>query len=270
MANPSSLRFARLPNGVEVAYQSRAELRQFYEDIFEKRVYTRAGITLRGGDCVFDVGANIGLFTIFVAQQIANARILAFEPAPPLFEILTTNTAWCGGEVQLFACGLSSRRGHAELTFYPHSSGMSSFYADERQEKAALRTLMRNELAHRRPGVEEVMRYEEELLERRFEREVWSCPLRTLSDVVREHGIDRIDLLKVDVEKSEADVLAGIAERDWKKIRQMALEVHDLGDRLRDLTSLVRSHGFAVSLEQDELYAGSDRYNLYARREAAV
>jgi FkbM family methyltransferase len=262
-----TVRRATLPNGLEVAYQSKAELLQFYEDIFEKRVYTRHGITLRGGDCVFDVGANIGLFTVFVAHGHPGARVFAFEPAPPLFAILSANAAPYGGAVTPLHCGLSRQAGRAELTFYPHSSGMSSFYPDEREEKAALRTLIHNELAQGKAGVADVLRYEDELVEQRFKSETFTCPLRTLSEVIREHGVSRIDLLKIDVEKSEMDVLAGLDADDWGKVEQAVLEVHDLGDRLREVSDLFRGHGFAVTLEQDELYRGSDRWNVYALRE---
>src|SRR5947207_701555 len=118
-AAPPDLRHATLPNGLVVAYASQAELRQFYEDIFERRAYVSHGIALTDGACVFDVGANIGLFTLFADQEIARARIFAFEPAPPLFEVLAANTEWCRGEVLLFPCGLADGAGTAELTFYP-------------------------------------------------------------------------------------------------------------------------------------------------------
>lgn len=263
------LRRATLPNGMNVAYQSKAELSQFYEDIFEKQTYLQHGITLGPGATVFDVGANIGLFTVFVDHRFPGSRVFAFEPAPPLFSILEANTEWCAGEVLLFPCGLAARAGEAELTFYPLSSGMSSFHPDAKEERAALRTVMHNVLAPGQPGHlerEEVLRHEEELLDRRLASETWICPLRTVGEIVAEYGVDRIDLLKVDVEKSEAEVLAGISERDWPKIRQAVLEVHDLGDRLAEMSALLRGRGFVVTVEQEALYRGSDRYNLYALR----
>ncbi|HJX28739.1 MAG TPA: FkbM family methyltransferase [Thermoanaerobaculia bacterium] len=265
---PAPVRRATLPNGLEVAYQGKAELEQIYDDIFEKRVYTQNGITLRDGDCVLDVGGNIGLFTLFVATGWPGARIWTFEPAPPLFAILSANTAPYRDRIHLFNCGLSSRPGEAELTFYPHTSGMSSFYPDERAEREALRTLLHNERARGKEGVEDLLQYEEELLAERFRHETWTCPLRTLSEVIHEEGITRIDLLKVDVEKAEMDVLAGLHEEDWGKVQQAVVEVHDLGDRLREVSDLFRSHGFTVALEQEDLYQGSDRWNFYAVRES--
>lgn len=269
MAAPAThLRRATLPNGLEIAYQSKAELEQIYDDIFEKRVYTRQGITLRDGDTVFDVGGNIGLFTVFVALHWPAARIWTFEPAPPLFNILSANAAPYGERVHLLNCGLSSQPGEAELTFYPHTSGMSSFYPDELEEREALRTLIHNEMARGKEGVEDLLKYEDELLAERFRRETLTCRLRTLSEVIREEGVSRIDLIKIDVEKSEMDVLAGLDEEDWPKLQQAVLEVHDLGDRLKEVSELFRAHGFNVALEQDDLYRGSDRWNVYAVRES--
>ncbi len=262
------VRRATLPNGLEIAYQAKAEMEQMYDDIFEKRVYTRQGITLRDGDTVFDVGGNIGLFTVFVALHHPAVRIWTFEPAPPLFQILSANAAPYGERIRLFNCGLSSRPGEAELTFYPHTSGMSSFYPNEQEEREALRTLLHNEIARGKEGVEDLLQYEEELLAERFRRETLTCRLRTLSEVIREEGVIRIDLLKVDVEKSEMDVLAGLDEDDWPKLQQAVLEVHDLGDRLQQVADLFRTHGFTVTQDQDDLYRGSDRWNVYALRES--
>jgi phthiocerol/phenolphthiocerol synthesis type-I polyketide synthase E len=256
-----------LPNGMNVAYQVKPELLQFYDDIFEKQIYTKNGITLREGDCVFDVGANIGMFTVYAAWRWPRTRIFSFEPVPALFAILKENAAWCDAQVTLFNCALSDHAGTADLTFYPNTSGMSSFYPNEEEERAALRTLIHNELTQGKSEVESLLRYEDELVEQRLKSETVTCELRTLSSVIREHGIERIDLLKVDVEKAELDVLAGIEEADWRKIEQAVLEVHDLEGRIEAVTRLFQSHGFAVQLEQDELYKGSDRYNLYALRE---
>ena len=108
--------------------------------------------------------------------------------------------------------------------------------------------------------------HEEELVRERLRSETLTCAIRTLSEAVREHAVSRIDLLKVDVEKSEADLLQGISPADWPKIRQAAVEVHDTAGRMRNLEELFVAHGFVVSAEQDDLYRGSDRYNLYARR----
>lgn len=44
--------------------------------------------TIRSGDCVWDVGANVGLYTDKFLRAIAGGDVIAFEPAPGTFRLL--------------------------------------------------------------------------------------------------------------------------------------------------------------------------------------
>jgi phthiocerol/phenolphthiocerol synthesis type-I polyketide synthase E len=262
----TSERRTTLPNGLSVAYRSKAELDQFYDDLFEKDIYLRAGITLRPGDTVFDVGSNIGLFSLSILHRFPDVRVFAFEPAPPLHALLVENTHAFGERIRCFAEGLADRVGEATLTYYPHTTGMSSFFADPDEERRALSAILENRRREGGSDLGRLLEHADELLDLRLASETFHCPLSTVSEMVRGCGVERIDLLKVDVEKSEAAVLAGIEEAHWPKIEQIAAEVHDTGGRLEEIRKLTEARGFATTLEQDELYRGSDRYNLYAVR----
>ncbi len=72
--------------------------------------------------------------------------------------------------------------------------------------------------------------------------------------------------MKVDVEKAELEVLRGIAEDDWPKIWQIAIEVHDLDGRVAHIRELLERHGFTVASEQIEELSGTALYDLYAVR----
>jgi hypothetical protein len=105
------------------------------------------------------------------------------------------------------------------------------------------------------------------LIRRAFVTEKVECSLRTLSEVVHEQEVARIDLLKVDVEKAELDVLEGIDAADWPIIRQVVVEVHDHDGRLARVRELLLEHGFAtIVVEQEPLFRGTEIYNLYALR----
>ena len=264
VATPAVQRFCTLPNGLEIACQSAKETEHIYEDIFDHRVYLSNGITLWDGATVFDVGGNIGLFTVFLHQTFRDVVTYTFEPAPPLFETLTWNTARYGGTCKLFPCGVSDRPRTARLTFYPYSSGMSSFYGNEAEEKEVLRVVLENQRRTGHAEVDTVLGISEEFLDARFTQVSFDCPLVPLSQVIRQEGVERIDLLKIDVQKSELDVLRGLASEDWPKIRQIAMEVHDLDGQLAVVRGLLEEHGFSVVAEQDPLYRGSVMYNLFA------
>ena len=48
-----------------------------------------------------------------------------------------------------------------------------------------------------------------------------------------------MDLLKIDVERAEKEVLQGILPSDWPKIRQVAMEVHDVEGGLQTVVSRI-------------------------------
>lgn len=254
----------RLPNGMIIVPQSRVEAEHFYEDLFEKEIYLRHGVTLAPGDCVFDVGGNIGMFALYVHRHAPGARIYTFEPAPPLFERLQANLGMNGARVRAFNFGIAEAERTARFTFYPNSSGMSSFYADAQQERDVLRVMMDRQRERGMEELDTLLEYADELLDERFAAVEMECRLRPLSAVIAEEGVQRIDLLKVDVQKAELEVLRGLGDDDWPRIRQVVMEVHDLDGRLGEITRLLEARGFRVAVEQDEAVEGSVLYNLFA------
>ena len=133
-----------------------------------------------------------------------------------------------------------------------------------------LRSIIANVKPEHGDAGEQTDQYLDALVESRVSGEKIVCRLRTLSEIIREEGIERIDLLKIDVEKSEADVLAGIAADDWQKIQQIVIEAHDVNGQLARLTQLLRDQGYRVITEQDEYLRGSSLYNVYATRSEAA
>lgn len=263
----------KLPNGMAILHQNKNETDYLYHEIFEKQIYLQHGIKLRDGACVFDVGANIGMFTLFVNQHCARARVYAFEPLQPIFESLRTNMELYAGNVKLFNLGLSDMRRREAFTYYPRYSMMSGVraYADADAEIEVIKSFMCNEQLNGAQGMSSLIEAADELLGDRFKTETYECQLKTLSEVIREEQIECIDLLKVDVQRAELDVLKGIEMEDWAKIEQVVMEVHDADDqpsagRVRMIETLLRHHGFTVLTEQDVLLRGTDRYNLYAHR----
>ncbi|WP_394821758.1 FkbM family methyltransferase [Pendulispora albinea] len=256
----------QLPNGLRVAHQNEAETLHFYDDIFEHRSYVKHGIRIPDGGCVLDVGGNIGLFTVFAHGEAKDVRIFTFEPAPPLVQIIRRNVQQHGIRATVFDFGLSNRERSAPFTFYPHSAGMSSFHPDDAEERRNLKAIMDNQRKGGDAKAGEIGAHEAELLDVRFATVTFDAKLRRLSDVLREHAIERVDLMKVDVQKSELEVIEGIEEADWPKFSQIVLEAHDENGRVGALTERFERHGFTVIAEQDALYAGTNIYNIYAIR----
>ena len=59
---------------------------------YEKGILSYLKSTLRKGDCFVDVGANIGLMTIFASKCVGNeGQVVAFEAHPKTAELLKEN-----------------------------------------------------------------------------------------------------------------------------------------------------------------------------------
>ena len=94
------------------------------------------------------------------------------------------------------------------------------------------------------------------------------CAMTTVSNIVQDHNLSKIDLLKIDVERAELDVLSGISKTDWRLISQVVLEVHDVQGRLERILQLLKDTAdfTSVTVTQDETLMGSTLYNIYCSR----
>ena len=128
-----------------VAHMNRGETDYMFKEIFEEQVYLKYGITLRDEACVFDVGANIGLFSLLINQMCSNAQIYAFEPIPPISEVLELNMSLYGIKAQIFDCGLGSKMGKETFTYYPGISILSGRFASAIDERKTLKSFLRNQ-----------------------------------------------------------------------------------------------------------------------------
>lgn len=252
-----------LPNGMAIVQYEARETDYLYHQIFEERGYLRHGLTLRDHACVFDVGANIGMFTLFVNHCCPTAKVYAFEPIPALFERLRLNAKLYGRDTTVVHCGLSDHNAKVPFTFYPKSSLMSGRYADRQLEQQVVKSFIQNREQSDLADVEQGI---DELLDERLDSETLLCPVRTLSEIIHEYGVEHIDLLKIDVERSELDVLHGIEGKDWEKIQQLAIEVEDRAGRLDRVMALLHAKGYTVTVEQESLLQGTMIYDVYARR----
>jgi FkbM family methyltransferase len=263
--NPAPSHLFRLPNGMEIHSLNEPETVFASEEIFADRIYLRHGVVLPPDACVFDVGANVGLFTTFVKTEAPDSRVLCFEPSPVLYELLVRNTERFGASVTALPVGLGDQDGEAPFTYYPGYSILSGFHADPAEDERLLAAGIRRQLVERYGDADRAEQAVAAMARARLRNAVHAtCRLRRVSTVMREEGIARIDLLKVDVEKSELEVLRGIEAADWPRIRQVVGEIHDPeGGRVETIRALLGGHGFTVHVDQ----AADGIFNFYALRD---
>lgn len=80
---------------------------------------------LNRGDVFIDVGASIGLMSIFASQHVGQGRVLSFEPQSERFGILTSNKALNNSQnIKLFNNGLGQEKTQLKLYTDIHSPSL--------------------------------------------------------------------------------------------------------------------------------------------------
>ncbi|WP_410788749.1 FkbM family methyltransferase [Kribbella sp. C-35] len=167
----------------------------YYAGRYEPAVRRFLRDELRCGDVVLDVGANIGAHALTAAKrlrELGGGRVIAFEPAADSAAKL----------------GAGAARNDVQLEVVPAALG-------ERRELATLRADSRYDEAD--AGVRSLYGDGEVVQE---------VPVLRLDDWAREHELDRLDVVKLDIEGAELAALAG-ASRTIKRLRPRAVLVED-------------------------------------------
>jgi len=79
------------------------------------------------GMIIFDIGANVGWYTLTLAKRYPIAQIYAFEPVPKTFKDLLNHKRLNGiTNISIFNFGFSDEEGTVDFYYYPEDSGNAS------------------------------------------------------------------------------------------------------------------------------------------------
>jgi FkbM family methyltransferase len=169
-------------SGTDVSVTPDIAMNGYYE--LREELFLRT--VVKGGDWAIDVGANVGVYTLLLAQLAgAWGRVFAYEPNPQCRELLARSLAmnWVHDRVVLKAAAVGSAPGETRLSFNPESLGGATVVADDEQGVFAETSRLFSQRHHVR------------------------VPVVALDD---EFPVDLpIRFLKIDTEGFEHEVLAG-------------------------------------------------------------
>lgn len=154
---------------------------------------------------IVDIGANIGAATVYFAMQFPGARILAFEPSPDTFSLLSANTADMP-QVRCFNVGLFDRDQQTILYQGRDDAGEDSIGRSREQSDRTV-----------------------------------PIQLRSARAAIQEAGIECIDVVKLDTEGCEVPILRSLAPL-MPQVGVIYLEFHSERDRVEIDRLLLPTH----------------------------
>eukprot|EP00823_Brevimastigomonas_motovehiculus_P002978 TRINITY_DN1789_c0_g1_i1.p1 TRINITY_DN1789_c0_g1~~TRINITY_DN1789_c0_g1_i1.p1 ORF type:complete len:337 (-),score=77.52 TRINITY_DN1789_c0_g1_i1:299-1309(-) len=294
---------AVLQNGMKVYATTQEEADTLYRELFENPCYLQKGVAVHDGDVIFDVGANIGFFSLFLVSNYQKLKLYTYEPIPDLHAVaeLNVRSHQRDNDVHMFNDGLSDRSQSSILFDYDAESSIRSSMCASQVESAYRNAPCREWVEAiikdgiRMKGISAsaghfllawlrtpLLRYlllailsgalfVSEVIRKLRTKKV-SCSLKKTSDAIDEiqrvEKLDRIDLMKIDVEGAEMDVLRGIHPKQFNIIRQLVIEVHDIKGRVQEMQKFLESYGFRVTVDQEDwaIHRLMNIYTIYAIR----
>jgi FkbM family methyltransferase len=146
------------------------------------------------GATLFDIGANMGVFSIYMSRAAGpNGKLFAFEAQPELGEHLdAVRESFALDNMTIVNKGLSSSPGELLMRRSKAGSGMASFHEDASTDLESIRV-----------------------------------PVIRLDDYVSEHEVGPVSFIKCDVERHEQEVLMGAEQTLRRDMPTLLVECHD-------------------------------------------
>jgi len=196
--------------------------------------YTPRGFEIQDGDSVVDIGANVGVFTLYAALRSPHGSVVASEPVPEIYDFLRANVELNHlPNVKAFQYGVLDRPGHGHIWCDARNVGGHSVF------RARVRTSQTRQVP-----VEFI----------------------TLEQLLRKGRVDRVNLLKLDCEGSEYPIVLHATDETLDKIDKIALEYHLVDGQEHapaDLATRLTAAGFRVTTGVSDGDAGM----MWAQRE---
>jgi FkbM family methyltransferase len=197
---------------------------------------SRANVTI-------DVGAHVGFYSILAALANPSGRVFAFEPLPPVFQRLQRNIELNRlSSVECIRRAAGETEGDAEIFFEP---------GDAIPSGSTLSTEIKRLIPRLRSQ---------------------AIPVVTLDRFVAERNIERVDLVKIDVETTERQVLSGMKHTLKRDRPLVACEVWGgrgtenwggPGPLIAELMAPLGYRCYALHEEGPRPYDGSDLVSNY-------
>ena len=221
----------QFPCGFETRYGERLTLETFEDLVTCWIVFIRHDYAVETSwRTIVDAGANIGAFTLFAARSAPKARIIALEPFPSTFERL---------------------RDHVEQSPYRdritcRDWALCGNDGVRRMDDSPMASQFRGLLiaGARKPGVE--------------------VAAVSLASLLERERLDRVDLLKLDIEGSEYEIMESAPPEVLQRVGAIAMEYHPNGSK-SSLFRRLGDVGFDLVLDEPSPATGYGLARLCCR-----
>lgn len=266
-----------------VYYVNETDLNFLFYEIVDSNSYFQDFITLNPGAVVLDVGANIGIFSLFVLKYCHyDVQLYSFEPIPSNFVCLQNNLAPYQSKAHVYNLALGNPKQDCDIeftvfgassltsTYRPKDKLISNFQPFLNYDRLLqLAALSNRPLYYQLKYLPFLRSY---LINRYYKKMTKEkkviCKLSSLGEFIEQHKLSCIDLLKIDVEGAEVDVLLGIKSEQFSMIKQLCIEVHNIDNRVKNVEHFLKTQGYETHVHRNPFFVqfGLNHHMIYGKR----
>src|ERR1035437_1283211 len=160
-------------------------------------------------EIIFDVGANTGYYSLIAKSENPKSKVYAFEPIGRIFNKLKYNCELNSFDVKLFQIALSNM------------DGESIIYDKPNEDQILQASLSRNI-----KNTDDYSSYVEVKVN-----------VNKLATIIKQNNIQKIDLMKIDVEEHEVEFMEGMGKYIKEMRPDMLLEivVKENGEKITEM-----------------------------------
>ena len=178
-------------------------------NIWLKGDYSGKDFSIKNDDVVIDVGAHIGLFTLFASQYCKSGKIYCFEPVKENYDLLLDNIKLNHlTNISTFNCAVSNKSSKVKIFLQDDEAGHSMYTTNSNSV------------------------------------EVYSM---TLNDFFKETKIKKCNFLKLDCEGAEYYIIDSLTPKNFDIIEKIIIECHFADSKpllLKKLTKTLEKFSF--------------------------
>jgi len=216
-------------NGLKITFITGTYDSFFVGEVFDESAYfDNNKNTLENVRTIVDLGAQIGIFSLFAAHKFPNAKIIAIEAGAENYSLLEENIAQNNLEDRIMilhrAVWSTSQKPVTLAISKTHSGGHSVIKSSSNSEKEEVETI-------------------------------------TLSEIMSSYNFTNFDLIKIDIEGAEYEVIYNAPKDVLRSISFVTMEAHEIDEEKNNpqhLKKFLEANEFAVNLK--------DRFYLIARK----
>jgi len=225
-----------LRNGIKYKIRPKNTDMGLIHEIHSENVYQIQKGDISDNAVVIDIGAHIGIFSIFAAIQTENVTVYSFEPDPGNFQFLLNNV----------------KVNHLEDKIRPFNLAVSNTNTPRKLIRSAASLTAHSLFANKFPR-DEV-------------KDSLEVACTTLPDIFEGNKVKKCDVLKLDCEGGEYDILLNAPDKILSKIGMIVAEYHDgLTSYTReDLRNFLENRNFEIKVEKSRSFPTFSVGFLYA------